>query len=151
VGILRDIDTGNVEVNEPTNTPPVPARATVSCVHCSRVVPLAETDVVGLGYRCRACTDRAEIGELVGRPDVADHLDIADRARFAESARRYGIRALVTAAAMVVIACILLAVSPADPGRGMTNLVMKLLWGAILVLVIGGSFALDRWRRFRVR
>src|SRR5215471_11286101 len=132
------------DVVEPTETPPVPAADRVTCVHCKQVVPLAETDVVGLGYRCRACTDRAEIDEENGEPDINDHLNAADRAQFAAWGRRLALRGLGLSLLLAALGVAMLYVFPSMAA-------IKLLILSMLVLLMIGGLGLERWRRFRVR
>jgi hypothetical protein len=56
-------------------------------------------DVVGQGHRCAACTTRAQIAELRGRPDIEANLPEHDRA----AVRRLGIEYLATGAGLVVL------------------------------------------------
>jgi len=55
----------HVELVVPDLTPParaaVAADGMVACVTCSARLPVGEADVVGLGYRCTACTDAARL------------------------------------------------------------------------------------------
>jgi hypothetical protein len=143
-GILRELEAEAMELNVPTGTVPVAAAALVICVHCGRRVPLHAADVVGLGYRCAGCTVAAEVGELVGAPDVADHLSAEDRARFAQRGKEIAVKAAVVSAIMAAVAIVLFAVAP---GGGEAWL--KLFVAAVTLLFAVGGFGLERWRRFR--
>lgn len=52
----------------------------VTCVTCGSKLPVARADVVGQGYRCPACSAKAEIAALTGGPsDVSANLSASDR------------------------------------------------------------------------
>lgn len=57
----------------------------VSCVICQAKVPLADADVVGMGYRCSACSQRAELAKLTGGGDAASHFSASERQHLAAS------------------------------------------------------------------
>lgn len=140
-GVLRQLEEDAVELNIPTSSEPVAAADRVACVHCKRVVALRETDVVGLGYRCRACSDRAELGELTGAPDVSDHLVAADRARFSAAGRRIFVRALILSGAMGALGIFVLVVMP-NPAA------IKLILLALITGIAVGGHGYARWKRF---
>lgn len=145
-GVIRDLEREALEINVPTASAPVPATDVVTCVACGKRVPLARADVVGLGYRCNDCSLRAEVGELTGSPDVAAHLQVEDRARFAAQGRALAIRADVMAGVMTLGAVALVVVS-----RAFFMVAYKLVMAAIGVSLGVGGIGLERWRRFRVR
>jgi hypothetical protein len=43
----------------------------VMCMQCGNQVPLNQTDIVGQGYRCMPCSQRAEVSVLQGATDGA--------------------------------------------------------------------------------
>jgi hypothetical protein len=58
----------------------VDADGNVTCVTCHAKLPQAKADVVGLGYRCPACTAKAELAQLTGGPsDIDANLTSSDR------------------------------------------------------------------------
>jgi hypothetical protein len=58
----------------------VDADGNVTCISCQTRLPLSRADVVGQGYRCPACTGKAELNALTGGPsDVGANLSIEDR------------------------------------------------------------------------
>jgi hypothetical protein len=130
------------ELQLPTDTAPVPVAAVVTCVHCAREVRLGDSDVVGLGYRCAACSTQAELGELAGRPDVADHLTPSDRDRFARAALDVLRRAVLVTAVVVIGSIGLFLVTGSLP-------VLEKILTVVLAFGITAAFALGRWRRFR--
>ncbi len=84
--------------NDPGPAPYVPAGALerpagavvnasgeVTCVVCNSRVPLASADVVGMGYRCAACSHRAELARLTGGGDAASHFTRSERTEVARS------------------------------------------------------------------
>lgn len=59
---------------------------TVACVACGRRIPLRTADIVGTGYRCGSCSQRADMAALgSGAADNRTHLDAGDRAAIAKS------------------------------------------------------------------
>jgi len=59
----------------------VDADGNVACVTCGTKLPVAKADVVGQGYRCPACTAKADLAKLTGGPsDIAANLSLDDRA-----------------------------------------------------------------------
>ena len=132
-------------ISTPTETAPVPAGDHVACVHCGKTVARTETDLCGLGFRCRACSDKAELDELTGaKPDVADHLVAEDRARFAEQGKRLALKALGVGALLFACGSVLLVFAPSPAAF------KPMLLALIVVFAIGGQ-GYARWRRFRVR
>lgn len=58
----------------------VAADGTVACIGCQHRLPVAEADIVGMGYRCTRCSQQASIAMLSGgRSDIRAHLDERDR------------------------------------------------------------------------
>jgi hypothetical protein len=57
----------------------------VACVTCQTMIPLAKADVVGMGYRCQPCSQRAELALLTGGGDAAAHFSSAERKSLSES------------------------------------------------------------------
>jgi hypothetical protein len=54
----------------------------IQCVTCGETVAMAEADIVGQGYRCAPCGQKASIASLSGRgSDIADHLTPEERER----------------------------------------------------------------------
>ena len=53
----------------------VDADGNVRCVTCGKTLPVGDADVVGLGYRCVACSARTSADDLNA------NLDVPDRAR----------------------------------------------------------------------
>lgn len=51
----------------------------VTCVACGQSIALAQADIVGEGYRCAACSHRAEVARAHGQSDVGSHLSRRDR------------------------------------------------------------------------
>jgi hypothetical protein len=51
----------------------------VTCVGCQMKVPVAKTDIVGLGYRCVPCGTKASISKLTGGGDAASHFTDHER------------------------------------------------------------------------
>lgn len=143
-GLISELEREATELVEPTPAAPVPAAAEVTCVRCGAKVALADSDLCGLGYRCRACTLRAEVDELEGKADVADHLVAADRARFAEQGKQLAIKAGLVGALIAVAGVGLMLVAPA----GSSGWLKVMMSGLMVALAIGGR-GLDRWRRFR--
>lgn len=80
-------------------------RGQVTCVVCARAVLLASTDVVGLGYRCAPCSQRAEFARLGGGGDAPSlHLDSGDANRLAASGDRSTLLGLVMLVGGVALA-----------------------------------------------
>jgi len=60
----------------------IDAAGMVTCIACGRRLRIARADIVGLGYRCGACTAKAQIAELDrGEADVTANLTPSDQAR----------------------------------------------------------------------
>ena len=59
----------------------VDAAGKVTCIACGRQLRLSRADIVGLGYRCGACTAKAQIAELDGSADVAANLTSEEQTR----------------------------------------------------------------------
>ena len=121
--------------------------AEVTCVGCGKLVPMTQADIVGLGYRCNACSFAAEQAEeRDGIPDVGDHIDIRERDKLAREGKRLFVGSMVGAG--IVIA------GPA--------VAAGILWGglaalgaSVLGLYIGGQWiatgvdvGLAKWRRY---
>jgi hypothetical protein len=117
MGILGDLNAGVVPLeglDEIDTRAPVPATETVTCVRCGRPIRLQDSDVVGLGYRCNACSIQAELEEANGRPDLADNLGAADRARLARRGQHTAsVGVLLIGLGLVVPAAVALASVPA--------------------------------------
>ena len=61
----------------------------VDCVRCGASISLDQADIVGTGYRCNACTMRAQIdAQNEGVADTSDDLDPVHRAQLARVAKR---------------------------------------------------------------
>jgi hypothetical protein len=68
------------DLSRPTGAA-VDAAGNVTCVVCATQLPMAKADVVGLGYRCPACTAQAQIRELqTGTTSASADLSESDRA-----------------------------------------------------------------------
>jgi len=65
----------------------------VGCVTCGRLLPFDESEVVGLGFRCRACSLAAQVAGT----SVAAHLTAIEHARVVQG------RLAVTAATIVLV------------------------------------------------
>ena len=63
----------------------VDAEGQVACVTCQTRVPVATADVVGMGYRCAACSHKAEIARLTGGGDAASHFSANERQHLASA------------------------------------------------------------------
>lgn len=102
----------------PEIAPPPGARidhGQVACFVCARIIPLASADIVGQGYRCATCSQRAEFARLGGSADDPSlHLDAGDAKRLAAS----GARASLVGLAMVVGGLGLAWWHPFDVGIG---------------------------------
>lgn len=76
----------------PDLAPPLGARVEhgqVTCVVCGAQVALAQADIVGQGYRCAACSQRADLAALAGAAaDPALHLSHGDVVGLTASGRR---------------------------------------------------------------
>jgi hypothetical protein len=57
----------------------------VTCVACQQSIPLAKADIVGLGYRCVPCGQKASIASLTGRGDAGAHFTSRERSRLSET------------------------------------------------------------------
>lgn len=83
----------------PDLAPPVGAKVDaghVTCVVCGARVALAEADIVGQGYRCTACGQRAELAALNGAgDDPALHLSHGDVVGLAASGGRLAFLGMV--------------------------------------------------------
>jgi len=76
----------------------VDADGNVTCVTCHATLPQAKADVVGLGYRCPACTATAELSKLTGgRSDIDANLTSGDRGAL----RAFGWKAIGLGVALV--------------------------------------------------
>jgi hypothetical protein len=59
----------------------------VACVTCRTRLPLARMDMVGQGYRCTPCSNKAQITSLVtGQEDISANLSSGDRTSMRKSA-----------------------------------------------------------------
>jgi hypothetical protein len=106
MGIFRDDEAPPLHVPDlsPSAGSVVAVDGTVACVMCGTRLPLAQADVVGLGYRCAPCTRRSEIQSLqMGTADNSANLDGRDRDGLRAAAMRYAsIGGLVLGAGVVV-------------------------------------------------
>jgi hypothetical protein len=144
-GLVDRLARDAAEIDVPTQTPPVASGEHVACVHCGKTVARTETDLCGLGFRCRACSDKAELDELTGaKPDVSDHLAPEDRVRFAAHGKRLALKALGAGALLFAFGIVLLVFAPSPAAF------KPMLMALIVVLAVGGH-GYARWRRFRVR
>lgn len=58
----------------------IDAAGNVACITCGTRLPVAKADVVGQGYRCPACSAKADLARLTGGPsDIDANLSAADR------------------------------------------------------------------------
>jgi hypothetical protein len=57
----------------------------VTCVACQKILPVANADIVGMGYRCVPCSQKASIAKLTGRGDAASHFSATEREGLKES------------------------------------------------------------------
>ena len=79
-----------------------------TCITCGTKQPLAQMDVVGQGYRCAACSHKAQIMALTtGQDDMSSNLSSGDRSKLRSS----GIALIATGIAGVVGGIALLAVT----------------------------------------
>ena len=68
----------------------VDADGNVACVTCGSRLPVAKADVVGQGYRCPACSAKADLAKLTGGPsDIAANLSDDDRRGMRAFAARF--------------------------------------------------------------
>jgi hypothetical protein len=63
----------------------VSAEGMVICVTCQQQIPLVKADVVGLGYRCTTCSQKAELAKLMGAGDAGSHFTASERRGLANS------------------------------------------------------------------
>jgi hypothetical protein len=112
-----------------------PAGATVDgqghvrCVICQATVPLASADVVGQGYRCSACSHKAELALLTGGGDAAAHFNAAERTELAHS----GMLTMIGGATFMAVGLLLLTV--------------PLLRYGVICLIGGGATIGVGWHR----
>jgi hypothetical protein len=66
----------------------VDADGRVTCVLCGAKVALVETEVVGLGYRCAACTQKSLVSDARGVPPLSASLTPSEIARLRTMAKR---------------------------------------------------------------
>jgi hypothetical protein len=79
----------------------------VGCVICHRAVPIEQTDIVGQGYRCTPCSQRAVVDQHSGKQRNADHLSASERAYLHRSGTNmivFGVLGLVVGAAIAIVA-----------------------------------------------
>ena len=76
----------------------------VACVICRAMAPLAKADVVGMGYRCQACSHEAELAILTGGGDAASHFSAAER----KGLSRSGLTLVVMGALVMLLGVVLL-------------------------------------------
>ncbi len=57
----------------------------VTCVSCQKILPVAKADIVGMGYRCVPCSQKASIAKLTGGGDAASHFSVNERDGLKES------------------------------------------------------------------
>jgi hypothetical protein len=77
----------------------VDADGKVTCIGCQTKLPLSRADVVGQGYRCAACSSKAELNALTGGPsDVGANLSVEDR----RGLRRAGAAMIVPGILMIL-------------------------------------------------
>jgi hypothetical protein len=82
------------------------AAGNATCVTCSARQPVARMDVVGQGYRCAACSHKAQITALTtGQDDMSANLSAGDRS----SLKRSGLALIATGVAGIVGGIALLA------------------------------------------
>jgi len=132
MGIYRDDAPPPLFV--PDLTPPagaaVDADGHVTCLACGVKLPLSKADVVGLGYRCLACTEKAELAALTaGASDVAVNLSAGDR----KALRRAGWKLIAPGVLAIVAGIAVAAFASARPAG-------YLIFGGI------GSCMLGFWR-----
>jgi hypothetical protein len=90
-------------------TAAVDADGNVTCIQCKTKLPLSRADVVGQGYRCPACSARAEISQLSGGPsDISANLSHADR----RGMHNAGMALIVPGVLMIVGGVVLFGVIP---------------------------------------
>ena len=107
-------------LNVPDLAPPVGAKVDagqVICVVCGARVALAQADIVGQGYRCTPCGQRAELAALGGAgDDPALHLSHGDVVGLSASGARLallgGVLLAIGVAAIVYLVHIGERVSP---------------------------------------
>ena len=75
----------------------VDAHGEVTCVACGKHLPVGDADIVGLGYRCAACSERATADD-----DVAANLPPSERSLLQKLPKR---------SSFVLAGCVLLAVA----------------------------------------
>jgi hypothetical protein len=75
----------------------VDAHGEVTCVACGKHLPVGDADIVGLGYRCAACSEKA-----TGDDDVAANLPRTERSL---------LKKLPSRTSFVITGCVLLAVA----------------------------------------
>lgn len=105
----------------PDLAPPVGARVDaghVTCVVCGARVALAQADIVGQGYRCAPCGQRAELAALSGAgDDPALHLGHSDVVGLAASGGRLALLgAALLALGIVAIAYLVHVGARVSPG-----------------------------------
>ena len=68
----------------------VDAHGHVACVTCGTRKPLAQMDVVGQGYRCPACSHKAQMNMLLhGDGDVGANLSSGDRSALSSNGMKF--------------------------------------------------------------
>lgn len=109
--MFRDDRPPPLQVPPGAFTPPagaaVDADGRVGCVGCGVRLPMAGADVVGQGYRCPPCSQRAQIAELHGHSDAGAHFSPTDRTRLrAAGTRQILLGVLALMGALVAIAAL---------------------------------------------
>ena len=57
----------------------------VTCIACAKALPVADADIVGMGYRCVPCSQKASITKLTGGGDAAAHFSEVEREGLVQS------------------------------------------------------------------
>ena len=84
----------------------IDADGNVTCVACGNKLPVAKADIVGQGYRCAACTGKAQLAALTGGSDVDANLSASDR----KDLRNAGLKMILPGVGLLVAGiCVLVA------------------------------------------
>ena len=121
---------------------------TVLCIACRGKFPPSCVDIVGQGYRCTACSQRAEIERLNGGSEAASHFTPAERERLRASgsaALWIGVGSLILGIGLCVLLFGLAASDTGASSSGARKLGMY-VGIPIILFAVGSIVTGQKWR-----